>query len=503
MKTSSFRTFVAFALVGLTAFPAAAKAPFNSRFVEAKPRFGFTTFPDWARLQPIEVDPWAEVDSDGIHPDIHELFDDNVIVDGAMNVNYASGSVSDYSVITEDTGVEVLSMGVANTKSSFESWLAGRDLDNNSTARIIRTSNDLEVARRENQLGILFYIQKPWAVDDGDDLAEQIDEWAETPLRIVQLAYNSSDNVNRLGEEVYYGGGANQNGEPLSDRGLEVADLLLERHLILDVSHMGEASSLDVIDLAKARGLPVLSNHANCKAHRNHRRNKTDDEICAIAQTGGVIGVTPIQFMLQAPGVDASMDDLITHLDHIVNLDCEDDDGEPIDMIRHVAVATDSWVDGWPAGYANFDLLYVDEAMNSVLRWKLFATKLYIDHDYSLSDLERILSKNLLRVYREALPGLRKFDLVAPAQHQVLSSSSVWLDWEPAVAQSVEEPTYNLHIYEKQSDGKWKRVRKITSITQTNRYVTGLDTNRDYRWYVHAKNADGVWVNSGWRYFSN
>jgi microsomal dipeptidase-like Zn-dependent dipeptidase len=59
--------------------------------------------------------------------------------------------------------------------------------------------------------------------------------------------------------------------------------------MLIDVSHCGDRTTLDAIEVAKGS---VAITHSNCRAPNDHPRLKTDKAICKLASKGGVIGAS-------------------------------------------------------------------------------------------------------------------------------------------------------------------------------------------------------------------
>lgn len=59
-------------------------------------------------------------------------------------------------------------------------------------------------------------------------------------------------------------------------------------NILPDVSHTSDRSFWDIMDLAEG---PVIASHSNCRALCDVRRNLTDEQLRAIRDTGGVVGV--------------------------------------------------------------------------------------------------------------------------------------------------------------------------------------------------------------------
>ena len=231
----------------------------------------------------------------------------------------------------------------------------------------------------------MFYVQRRrapyWQL--GGDIAT-LRGWYDEGLRILQLARGSTEELG-IDERLGYGG----------DEGDERGVTLLGRFaitemnalgMIVDVSHSNRQTTLDAAALSRK---PIIATHANAKALSPVSRNKDDDELIAIASTGGVIGVTPIRWMLDTDrdGV-ADIHDMIAHIEHIVSLV----------GIDHVGLATDAWLDGWEQSsphYADADLAAPD-------RWVRLTARLYA-RGWGEDDLAKLLGKNFRRVFTEIL----------------------------------------------------------------------------------------------------
>ena len=106
--------------------------------------------------------------------------------------------------------------------------------------------------------------------------------------------------------------------------------------MIVDVSHCSRQTTLDAAALSTK---PIIATHVNAEALTPHSRNKDDEELLAIAATGGVIGVTPIRAFLDTDGDgEAGIDDMVAHIEYIAGLV----------GIDHVGVSSDADLDGWP-----------------------------------------------------------------------------------------------------------------------------------------------------------
>jgi membrane dipeptidase len=85
--------------------------------------------------------------------------------------------------------------------------------------------------------------------------------------------------------------------------------------MMVDVAHLNVPGFWDVMRITDD---PVVASHANAQGRCHHPRNLTDDQIRALAERGGTIHVTFT--FLREDGRRPSLDDLLDHIEYIVNL---------------------------------------------------------------------------------------------------------------------------------------------------------------------------------------
>jgi membrane dipeptidase len=91
-----------------------------------------------------------------------------------------------------------------------------------------------------------------------------------------------------------------------------------EKRIMLDLSHLNEAGFWEVARLSNA---PLVATHSNAHALTPHSRNLTDRQLAAIRDSGGIVGVNFATSFLRADGrkeAETALDDVIRHLDHLV-----------------------------------------------------------------------------------------------------------------------------------------------------------------------------------------
>jgi len=108
-------------------------------------------------------------------------------------------------------------------------------------------------------------------------------------------------------------------GAGLSSLGRSFVEKCNELGITVDVSHLSEKSFWDVWQLSSK---PIIASHSNAKAICNHPRNLTDDQIRAIVQCEGLIGLTYVPWFV-TDGQMARMEDLMKHINHMLALGAE------------------------------------------------------------------------------------------------------------------------------------------------------------------------------------
>ena len=116
---------------------------------------------------------------------------------------------------------------------------------------------------------------------------------------------------------LFADGCAERPARGLSNLGKEYVKELNKLNVAIDLSHISEPSFWDVLHLIEKS---PIATHSNVKSLCNHPRNLTDDQIKAIAVTGGVIGINFFSTFIDENINKATLDRLIDHIDYIAEL---------------------------------------------------------------------------------------------------------------------------------------------------------------------------------------
>jgi membrane dipeptidase len=192
---------------------------------------------------------------------------------------------------------------------------------------VAETVEDIRVAKRSGRCALVLAAQGADFV--GREL-HRVEAVRRLGLRQMLLAYNAT---NQLAE-----GCLDSNGGGLSKLGERVVDEANRVGILLDGTHTGKRSTLEMIDRSSE---PVIFSHSNPSAIAPNPRNIDDEQIRACAARGGVVCLAPWGPLVLRPGGSRqpTVDDFIDMVDHVASLTGSAD---------HVGIGTDMSLGSYP-----------------------------------------------------------------------------------------------------------------------------------------------------------
>jgi len=245
---------------------------------------------------------------------------------------------------------------------------------------IVDKAQDILKAKQENKLALGFWLQgsNPLAND-----INMIQTYYQLGIRYILLVYNTR---NAIGDGVI-----EKHDSGLSEFGYKVIEEMNRVGMIIDLSHGGIKTSLQAIEASHD---PVIFSHSNANGVRSHVRNLTDEQIIAVAQKNGVIGVNGLALLLGSEKSNSKK--FVDHIDYMADL---------VGHANHISIGLDlvyfhevlelffqkSGATTYPKGYlGSFDSLQpekIDEIIEELLL-----------RGYSEPTIKNILGGNFLRV---------------------------------------------------------------------------------------------------------
>ena len=181
---------------------------------------------------------------------------------------------------------------------------------------ICLNSQDIDKAVNGSKVAALLSIEGGEALNGELSVLRQL---YRLGVRSMLLAWNHRNLLADGAEETH--------GAGLSEFGRQVVAEMNRLGMIVDVSHLCEASFRDVLQLSTE---PVIASHSNAKAVCDHPRNLSDSQLTDIKNNCGVVGINFYPYFLNNTE-KASIEDIVRHVEHICSITGED----------HIGIGTD------------------------------------------------------------------------------------------------------------------------------------------------------------------
>ena len=229
---------------------------------------------------------------------------------------------------------------------------------------IARTPAELYANKRRGRKSVMLGIENGLALEGN---LSNIAHFARRGIVYITLCHNGDNDIcdSARGEKTHRG---------LSDFGARVVKEMNRQGVMVDLSHASEESFYDAIRMSD---LPIVCSHSNCKSLCDVPRNLSDEQLRALAKSGGVAQTTLYHGFLRQNGT-ATIEDAVAHLEHAIQ----------VMGIEHVGLGTDFDGDGGVSGFAD-----ASEAINFTVR--------LLRKRYSERDIALIWGGNWLRVMEQ------------------------------------------------------------------------------------------------------
>ena len=244
-----------------------------------------------------------------------------------------------------------------------------REIENNQNdISLVTNYNQIKKVNRAGKIAAILSIEGGEALEGDLGVLRVL---YRLGVRLLTLTWNQRN-------QIADGISESRTGSGLTEFGIKVIDKMNDLGMLIDVSHLSETGFWDVIKRSKA---PIVASHSNCYALCPHLRNLKDEQIKALADKGGVIGITFVPNFLTQEKRKTTVEDVVKHIDYLVEkagIDC-------------VGLGSDfDGTDGLPLGLEG-----VDKIPN--------ITEGLLDRGYKEREIEKILGGNFLRVFEEVV----------------------------------------------------------------------------------------------------
>jgi membrane dipeptidase len=308
-------------------------------------------------------------------------------------------------------GVNVIMMVVGGDSTSLTDrsdlfwWGSTRVMDmllleaeeSSDTMAICLNSKDIDAALSAGKIAVLMALEgsRPLTGKLNMDSLAILRSFYRQGLRQLQLV--------DMGRNQVGDGHLERTGSRLTRFGVDVVKECNRLGIIVDVAHLNDPGFWDVIEISVD---PIVDSHSCVRALCDHIRNRSDEQIKALAQNGGVLGLNFMRNYVNNKAERPTVDDLVRHIDYIAELV----------GIDHVGLGPDYfegelWTDaGWEPAPGYMEGLYVGfsegsaflEGLEDITKLSI-VTEALVRRGYSDEDIRKVLGGNFLRVYRQVL----------------------------------------------------------------------------------------------------
>jgi len=187
-----------------------------------------------------------------------------------------------------------LMLSSAQAELSESPWLAP-----------VRSAAEAEAAGAEGRLYAFLCVEGMEGLGGPEDL----DRLAALGLRLGMLTWN---------EENRFAAGAAQDPQKgLTPLGRRMVRRMEELGVIVDVSHLNDGGFWDVMKLARG---PVIASHSNCRRLCDVPRNLTDEQLRAIRDSGGTVGLNVYHSFVHRDPEKQTAETLALHAAHMAEI---------------------------------------------------------------------------------------------------------------------------------------------------------------------------------------
>ncbi len=268
---------------------------------------------------------------------------------------------------------------------------------------VCTTADEVRAAHRQGRIAALLGMEGGHMINDSLSILQI---YARLGVRYLTLTHSLNvDWADSSGDQPRHNG--------LTDFGKSVVEELNRLGVIVDISHVSDATFWNALEVSRA---PMIASHSSCRALTNHPRNMTDEMIKALASKGGVIQINyhiefldngaaayfrksePLvdEYMSKHPGRDSyrtAREEVIRKLGPMPKVSWErivDNIDHAVKLVgaEHVGLGSD------------FDGATMPEGLEDVSKLPKI-TEALLRRGYSESDIRKILGENTLRVLSE------------------------------------------------------------------------------------------------------
>lgn len=254
----------------------------------------------------------------------------SLIIDGLQYVNWTRELLQD----AKDGGVSAIHVTIAYWENTTEALANIGAWENNfevwsDLIAPVRQAEDIVDAKNCGKIGIILGFQNSSPIED--DL-RKVELLYNSGVRIMQLSYNN--------QSLQATGCYEERDSGITRFGKEVIREMNRAGMLIDMSHSAELSTLQAIEISER---PIAITHANPSSFHPAVRNKSDDVLKALGDSGGMLGTSLYPFHLRN-GSDCTLEDYCNMIYKAAELVGIDQIGIGSDLCQNWGYDTLEWM---------------------------------------------------------------------------------------------------------------------------------------------------------------
>ncbi len=248
-------------------------------------------------------------------------------------------------------------------------------MENQDILEIILKSEDFNRALNEDKLAVIIGIEGLSGIGEKINLINALYMFG---VRHASLTWNE-ENVLATGVR----GNPNRGVTKLGEKAINLMESL---GIIIDVSHANDKTFWDIYSMTTK---PFIASHSNCRSLCNVKRNLADEQLRAISDRGGLVGLNSFNEFVHLDKGKQDLKHLVDHLDHMVEIMGVDHVCFGFDFFDFLENdTTDDFVEGDTIGTKDFENVSKTENLINEM----------VKRGYSDDDIEKISYKNFYRI---------------------------------------------------------------------------------------------------------
>ncbi len=242
----------------------------------------------------------------------------------------------------------------------------------NDVIKIVKSYDEIIEAKKANKIYIILGFEGLISIGDNLDI---IDNYYEYGIRHASLTWNEENSLAT--------GIRGDSNRGLTALGKKAIKKMNDNGIIIDVSHLNDKSFFDCLDTTEK---PIIASHSNSRKLCNHMRNLTDEQLKAIRDLNGVVGLNSYKEFIDSDKTKQNIDRAIDHIKYIAEKIGVDHIGLGFDYNEYLDDDDTPFIEGLENASKSYSIIEKLEK-----------------NGFNKEEIEKIAYKNFHRIIKEIL----------------------------------------------------------------------------------------------------